>query len=98
MDPGFVGPEAFTTLKSPFKKRNKKIRVHKYMGGEIITDHKFLKVGKCHKHHKNPENNIIFLLINLVAHIYNICHSFDFYLITYSYNTNVIKNNFLPRE
>ena len=42
------------------------------MGKEIITNDKFLKAGKCHKHHKNPENNTIFLLINLVTHIYNI--------------------------
>ena len=69
-------PEAFTTLKSPFKKKSKKIRVHKFMGGEMITDHKFLKAGKCHKHHRNPENNITFLLNNLVAHIYNISPQF----------------------
>ena len=71
-----MGPEALTTLKSPFKKKSKKNRVHKYMGGESITDHKFFKVGKCHKHHKNPENNTIFLLINLVTHTYNILPQF----------------------
>ena len=76
MDPGFVQPEAFTTLKSLFKKKSKKMRVHKFMGGEMITDHKFLKAGKCHKHHRNPENNVIFLLNNLVTHIYNISPQF----------------------
>lgn len=71
-DPGFVGPEAFTTLKASFKQRNTKLgHTNKWEKKLQQIIRFFFKAGRCHKHHKNPENNI-FLLINLVAHISNI--------------------------
>lgn len=68
------------------------------MRKEIRTNYKiFFKAGRCHKHHKNPENNI-FSLINLVAHISNIFPTvLTAYSLMISSYDNVIKEFSIKR-
>lgn len=57
------------------------------MRKESIKKSQFFKAGKCHKHHKNSENNVTVSLINPVMHIYNIFPMLTAYsLFTSSYD------------
>jgi len=74
-----MGPKAYTIFGPSLRKRIQNYTFKSRYKSEylfrrkkeITRNNKFKKADNYHKHHKIQKNNIVFLLINCLTHLYN---------------------------